>query len=157
MLIAQKMPLKTIAPRLKSTSFQIVLIGALAACATPAEQVKIEDDGPGVRISLQEALRRADEQKMRTEAAQSSANLSASVMSSVNWKGEGADILSRIAAAQQMKFKITGPQPRLALPVFIELRNVTLKEALQVIAEQFGQRADVVLFDDIIELRMKLY
>ncbi|WP_447406508.1 DotD/TraH family lipoprotein, partial [Clostridium perfringens] len=69
----------------------------------------------------------------------------------VVWEGEGAEILTRIAAAQKMRFKITGPQPRLQLLVFVKLKDVSLSDAVQAIGEQFGQRADVVLTDDTIE------
>jgi hypothetical protein len=132
----------------------IGLIAMLSGCAHPPE---VKDDyAPGVRLSLKEAMDSVDKQKQATAAAQETANLGSPRMTVV-WEGEGAEILSRIAVAQKLKFKITGPQPRLQLPVFVKLKDVTLVEAIQAIGEQFGQRADAVLTDDTIELRMRLY
>lgn len=110
----------------------------------------------GVQSLLDAAIRSAEEQKATTNAAQMSANLQAQKMN-VTWEGEAAEILKRIADAQHLKFKVTGPQPRLHLPVFIRLRAVTLKEALEAIADQCGGRADIELSDDTVELRMRLY
>lgn len=129
----------------------------LTACTTPPEPIKIDEDLPGVKVSLEEAMRRADEMKARVADAGVAADMSAPMIASLNWAGEASEILSRLAVARGLKFKITGPQPRLALPVFIKLRNVSFQDALVAIADQLGQRADVVLHDDMLELRMRLY
>lgn len=75
----------------------------------------------------------------------------------VIWEGDAAEILKRIAIAQKLEFRLTGPQPRLPLPVFLKLRQATLTDALSQIGEQCGGRAEVVLTDSAIELRSKLY
>jgi len=134
----------------------LALIALAAGCAQQKPAAEANDFVPGVRLSLKEAITSVDRQKEITRSAQESANLGASKMTVV-WEGEGAEILSRIAVAQKMKFKITGPQPRLQLPVFIKLKDVTLQEAVRAIGEQFGQRADAILTDDAIELQMRLY
>jgi hypothetical protein len=134
----------------------IILAIFVAGCAQQPKAPDNTDLLPGVRLSLREAIASVDKQKENTRAAQETADLGASKLTVV-WEGEGAEILTRIAAAQKMRFKITGPQPRLQLPVFVKLKDVSLSEAVQAIGEQFGQRADVVLTDDTIELRMRLY
>ena len=134
----------------------LALFTLIAGCALQKPAVEVNDFVPGVRLSLKEAITSVDKQKAVTRSAQETANLGTGKMT-VIWEGEGAEILSRIAIAQKMKFKITGPQPRLQLPVFIKLKDVTLQEAVQAIGEQFGQRADAILTDDAIELQMRLY
>jgi len=133
----------------------LVVAGLLGACAstTPVEE---PDNTPGVRMSILQAAVRADAKKAEMADAATPASLSGNTMT-VIWEGDAAEILKRIAAAQKLNFKHTGPQPRLALPVFIKLRNVTLDQALAAVGEQCGGRADVVLNDSSIELRSKLY
>lgn len=126
----------------------------LTACATPP--VEVPDNAPGVRMSIKQAIARADEYKTAMKDAAVPASLAGNTMT-VNWEGEAAEILKRIAVAQKLDFKITGPSPRLQLPVFVKLRQASLAEALAAIGEQCGGRADVVLTESTIELRSKLY
>lgn len=133
----------------------MALLAALAGCASKPAPVVV-DDTPGVRLAIQEALVRADGKKAEMHSAAVPAALHANSLTVV-WEGEAAEILKRIAVSQKLKFKETGPSPRLQLPVFIKLRNATLAEALAAIGEQCGARADVVLTDSTLELRAKLY
>lgn len=137
------------------STIALVVVGLLSACASPLPVVA-PDDTPGVRLSIVQAAVRADAKKAEMADAATPASLSGNTMS-VIWEGDAAEILTRIAAAQKLTFKHTGPQPRLALPVFIKLRDVTLPQALAAIGEQCGGRADVILNDSSIELRSKLY
>lgn len=142
---------------LPKSRFAITLVaaGLLGACASP-KPVEAPDDTPGVRMSIQQAAIRADAKKAEMADAATPAALTGNTMT-VIWEGDASEILKRIAAAQKLAFKHTGPQPRLALPVFVKLRGVTLAQALAAIGEQCGGRADVVLNDSSIELRSKLY
>lgn len=137
------------------SAIALVVVGMLGACASPPPPAK-PDDTPGVRVSIVQAAVRADAKKAEMADAATPASLAGNTMS-VIWEGDAAEILARIAAAQKLNFKHTGPQPRLALPVFIKLRDVTLTDALAAIGEQCGGRADVILNDSSIELRSKLY
>jgi hypothetical protein len=134
------------------TVFAISMSGCAAPKPAPAE----DSSAPGVHLALKAAMERADRHREKSLAAQVPSDLSQNRMT-VIWEGEGSEILKRIASSQGMKFKVTGPQPRLQLPVFIHLKNVTLMEALDGICDQFGGRADVILEDKSIELRMRLY
>ena len=138
------------------SAIALVIVGLLSACASPPPAVVAPDDTPGVRFSIMQAAVRADAKKAEMADAGTPASLSGNTMS-VIWEGDAAEILTRIAAAQKLTFKHTGPQPRLAMPVFIKLRDVTLTQALAAIGEQCGGRADVILNDSSIELRSKLY
>lgn len=131
----------------------IALAVASAGCTTPPAAV---DDTPGVRTAIRQALVRADGKKAEMQAAAVPASLRSNSLT-VIWEGEAAEILKRIAASQQLQFKQSGPMPRLPLPVFIKLNNASLAEALALIGEQCGARADVVLNERSIELRSKLY
>lgn len=133
----------------------LVVAALLGACASP-KPVDVVDDAPGVRMSIMQAAVRADAKKAAMADATTPASLSGNTMT-VIWEGDASEILKRIADAQKLSFKHTGPQPRLGLPVFIKLRGVTLAQALTAVGEQCGGRADVVLNDSSIELRSKLY
>lgn len=133
----------------------LAAVGLLGGCASP-QPVQQPDDSPGVRFSIVQAAVRADAKKAEMADATTPASLSGNTMT-VIWEGDASEILKRIATAQKLTFKHTGPQPRLALPVFVKLRNATLSQALAAIGEQCGGRADVVLHDSSIELRSKLY
>lgn len=133
----------------------LIVAAVLAGCASP-QPVEEPDNTPGVRMSILQAAERADAKKAQMADAATPASLSGNTMT-VIWEGDASEILKRIAAAQKLTFKHTGPQPRLSLPVFIKLRNVTLSQALTAVGEQCGGRADVVLNESSIELRSKLY
>ncbi len=137
------------------SAIALVVAGLLGACAS-SPPVAVPDDTPGVRLSIMQAAVRADAKKAEMADAATPASLAGNTMS-VIWEGDASEILARVAAAQKLSFKHTGPQPRLALPVFIKLRDVTLAQALAAIGEQCGARADVILNDSSIELRSKLY
>lgn len=127
----------------------------LASCATKPV-IQAEQEEPGVRVEINDLLRRAEIRKQESKELRIPSDLSDAKIS-VIWEGEAAEILSRIAAARKLEFKITGPKPRLQLPVFVKIKNATLEEALTVIGDQFGERADIRLFDTYIELKMKSY
>jgi len=145
---------RTTFPKIRS-AIALVAVGLLGACASPPP-VQAPDDTPGVRFSIVQAAVRADTKKAEMADATTPASLSGNTMT-VIWEGDASEILKRIATAQKLNFKHTGPQPRLALPVFVKLRDATLAQALTAIGEQCGGRADVVLNDSSIELRSKLY
>lgn len=139
------------------TLITICALVAVTGCATKRPQVEAEPgEMPGVKVLINEMLDRADKRKELSLQVKQATDLSGDRMN-VLWEGEAAEILSRIAIAKHYKFKITGPKPRLQLPVFINLKNVTIEEALIAISEQFGDRADILLDDNQIELKMKSY
>lgn len=134
----------------------VAMAAALSGCATPKIEASSTDLGPGVHAMNQAAFREARLKTAEMVASQTPTNL-AGARFNVIWTGEAAEILSRIAAARNLKFRVTGPQPRLQIPVFLNLINVTLDEALREIGSQCGQRAEVAELDDAIELQMRLY
>lgn len=71
----------------------------------------------------------------------------------VSFQGDSADLLSKVAAARGLQFKMTGPRPFLPLPVHVDVVNATYEEFLANVGHQFGQRADLVLTNGAIEIR----
>lgn len=73
----------------------------------------------------------------------------------VSYQGSAADLLTAIAASRGKKFKITGPNPRIPIFVFVETKNQPFESFLRDLNKQFGGRADVVLGDHHLELRYR--
>lgn len=128
----------------------------LVGCQTPPETVIVKRDDPGVYDALTGAIKRADEQRAIADAAKQPAVLAGDHLK-VIWEGEAKEILKKIAVAQGLQFRVTGPRPALAMPVFINIKSATLNETLAAIGDQLGGRGDVILNDSGIELRTKLY
>ncbi|WP_321820755.1 MULTISPECIES: DotD/TraH family lipoprotein [unclassified Burkholderia] len=70
----------------------------------------------------------------------------------VVWQGDADALLRKVAVARGMEFKVYGPYPRLALPVFINMTSVPFAEFMTDVGHQFGQRADLVLTDNQIQI-----
>ena len=60
--------------------------------------------------------------------------------------------MKAIAAARGKTFKVTGPQPHMPIFVFVEAKEVGFTDFMRDLDKQFGQRAQVVLTDNSIEL-----
>jgi ABC-type uncharacterized transport system auxiliary subunit len=86
----------------------LIIAVVLGACASP-QPVKEQDNTPGVRMSIVQAAERADKKKVEMADAATPASLSGNTMT-VIWEGDASEILKRIAAAQKLTFKHTGPQ-----------------------------------------------
>jgi hypothetical protein len=73
------------------------------------------------------------------------ASLDSSMDISVNYAGEAADLLSRIAKVEGIPFTVEGPVPHLPLFIRVDVTRVSLKDLCRNIGMQFGQRADLVM------------
>lgn len=134
----------------------LVTVGVTGCAMSETNAGVVRNDEPGVHQALAEAMERADVVRAKTQAAAQPAILTGSKLR-VIWKGEAREILLKIAQAQGLQFRVTGPQPALAMPVFIDIKSATLNETLAAIGDQLGGRGDVVLNDGALELRSKLY
>lgn len=72
-----------------------------------------------------------------------------------SYVGDASNLLSRMAKARGMEFKINGPEPRLPLLVTVDVDSVSFENFLSQVGFQFGQRADLVLGDRFIEIRYR--
>lgn len=74
---------------------------------------------------------------------------------SLDYAGEAKVLLSRLAAANKLKFSVTGPQPHLPLFVVVNAKGVELVDVMKDIGEQFGERADLVMTDKSVEVHYR--
>lgn len=125
-----------------------------AGCAT---QVPIQPAKPDpVAIALNKAIAQQDDplapgalptftRSADAAAHAPGASLDSSMDISVDYAGDAADLLSRIAKAEGIPFSVEGPVPHLPLFIHVDVTRVSLKELCRNIGMQFGQRADVVM------------
>jgi len=72
-----------------------------------------------------------------------------------SFQGDAAQLLGILAKSRGMDFRVTGPNPRLPLFVFVDAQGMTFEELLRDVDKQFGQRASVVLGNNVIEIRYR--
>lgn len=73
----------------------------------------------------------------------------------VVWQGDADSLLRKVAHARGMDFKVYGPFPRQSLPVFVNMSGVPYGEFMKDVGHQFGQRADLILTNNLIEIRYR--
>lgn len=129
----------------------ILIMATLAGCAShPRESAPPIDP-------LGDALTRSSE---RVEAAllelarASISKKDAGGGITVDWVGEASPVVASIAQQMGKRFLLAG-RPGVSLPVSIKERSVRPEDALKIIGVQLGERADLVLMDDAIEMRVK--
>lgn len=74
---------------------------------------------------------------------------------SIAYSGEAAVLMEKVARAKGMKFQVSGPQPRLPLFITVAIQNGTWGQLYRDVGAQFGQRADLVLHDEGLEIRYR--
>jgi len=130
----------------------------LAGCATktPPKPVPVTDSAAEtVRSHLDRALSKP-EMPAYTKSADAKApapELTGAL--TVTWQGDSAVLLSRIAGARGLKFKVTGPTPRIPMFIYVDVKGASWEDFLTDVGAQFGQRADLVLADDTLEIRYR--
>jgi hypothetical protein len=134
----------------------VAFASVLAGCAAPP-QPKVEGPDPA-RVALEQSIKRHAQAEPHTASAERPAP--AAVMSGNSltiraYQGDAANLISRVAKARGLSFKVNGPEPRLPLFVAIDVSDVTLEEFLNQVGHQFGQRADLVLANSHIEIRYR--
>lgn len=75
----------------------------------------------------------------------------------VSFLGDAATLLADAAKGRgnDWKFVMSGPQPRLPIYVQVNAKGVLFADFLKDVAEQLGQRADIALSGNTIELRYR--
>lgn len=129
---------------------------ALSACATPPAPMPPPQDAESAQM-ISAAIKRAASLPSGTASADAKPN--AAVMAGgnidINFAGEAKTLLRQFAAARSLSFKVRGPQPYLPLFVIVDVKGATLEQALADIGSQFGQRADLILTNESIEVRYR--
>lgn len=143
-------------PYLKRTKV-MALLGAVALLAGCAATPPAKAPGPDpVAIALNKAIAQQDDplapgslptftRGADAAAHAPGASLDSSMNISVDYAGEAADLLSRIAKVEGIPFSVEGPVPHLPLFIRVDVTRVTLKDLCRNIGMQFGQRADLVM------------
>lgn len=72
----------------------------------------------------------------------------------VDWVGEASPVVASIAQQMGKRFLLAG-RPGVSLPVSIKESSIRPEDALKIIGVQLGDRADLVLLDDAVEMRVK--
>lgn len=136
--------------------FILIAVSALAACAAPAEQERID---PSVKRAMESIAFVKSVDRTFTHGADAVKEAPAAVLTgdslSVDYAGEAAPLLAQLAKAQNKTFGIYGKHPRLPLPIVVNVKNVPLLELAKDIGAQFGQRADLVLSATSLEIRYR--
>lgn len=151
----------------KSKAFLLVgCLAALSGCSLflevvePPPKTAIVMNGELAAAQLHNAINRnlatPTESGLVADAKAPVANLQAADgQVSIAYSGEAAVLMDKVARAKGMKFQVTGPQPRLPLFVTVAIKGGTWNQLYRDVGAQFGQRADLVLHDDGIEIRYR--
>jgi defect in organelle trafficking protein DotD len=126
----------------------------LAGCATPPAEKPVD---PAAK-SVDQAIERAKvelPQFTATAAGKPQAVKDSGAVLSMDYAGEAKVLLSRLAAANNLQFRVLGPQPHLPLFVIVNVRDAEFVSVLRDIGEQFGGRADLVLNNKAIEVHYR--
>lgn len=137
------------------------MIGAAMAAmlAAGCTQVPLAQQPDESREIIARSLAKVDEQRADTRSADArphAARLSgAGPTISVSFAGDARVLLRQVAAARGVGYEVRGPEPRLPLFVIVDVNNVTIEQLYQDIGSQMGQRADLVLKNNGIEVRYR--
>lgn len=158
-------PLVSVSSGLRSIRpIGVAMLSALLAatlasgCATTPQPVAVVSPAAEIGRELDDSLSRSQTAPAFTRSADPKApesNLKAGKITIRHYQNDASKLLSRLAAARGLKFAIQGPEPRLPLFVSIDVENVTLEELLTDVGLQFGQRADIVLTNELLAIRYR--
>lgn len=138
---------------LKTLKMSALVFAAFLAACSSVPPVAQESDKTGV--ALDEVLNEQSSAKIvRADAKPAPAVMSGPALS-MQFTGEARTLLKQVAAARGMTFKVLGPQPHLPLFVLIDAKSVSLEDFLVDVGSQMGQRADVVLTANSIEVHYR--
>lgn len=132
----------------------LVLAGCAQVAPAPAEP------DPS-RAIIAGSLAKVTQERADTRSADAAARAHSARLSgqggtiSVSFAGDAKVLLKQVAAARGIKYSVRGPEPRLPLFVVIDADNITIHELYSDIGNQMGQRADLVLKNDGIEVRYR--
>lgn len=128
-------------------------LAMLSGCATPPAPAPAGVDP--ARLALEQAVARQAELPSHAKSADAPAAPAAvgDTVTIRGYVGEAAALLSRVAKARGMAFKVTGPQPHLPLLVTVDAKDQDFVDFLRDLSHQFGQRASLVLGDGRVEIR----
>lgn len=140
----------------KFASISVFLgVTMLLGCATPVTSLRPTD--PAKMLIQQSILKavQAPNHSANADTKATPAKMTGGQVTIRSYVGDASNLLSRVAKARGMNFLINGPEPRLPLLVTVDVESVGFEEFLSQVSFQFGQRADLVLGDNRIEIRYR--
>lgn len=141
----------------RSIVFSLVGSFLLFGCAAPpAPEPVVQEDV--ARVALQKLIVEVDSATSHSASADVRARpavLEGDRITVRSYFGDAQNLLSRLAKARGMRFLVTGPEPRLPLFVTVDVDGVAFDDFLSQVSHQFGQRADIVLGEEVVEIRYR--
>lgn len=130
----------------------------IAGCSAPPQVASTTPDP--VRVSIDQVLGSASISSAPPHSVSADAKAIPALMGGEritirSYVGDASNILSRVAKVRGMNFKINGPEPHLPLLVTVDVDSVSFEDFLAQVGFQFGQRADLVLGDNRVEIRYR--
>ncbi|WP_155300997.1 DotD/TraH family lipoprotein [Cupriavidus necator] len=135
----------------------IGVVAALAGCAAAPGSSGATEAEKAISAQIDSAISQVKDLpgwSVAADAAPQPAALGGKYLSG-SFQGDAAQLLSVLARSRGMRFQVTGPNPRLPLFVFVDAQGMTFEDLLRDVDKQFGQRANVVLGNDLIEIRYR--
>lgn len=141
--------------RLAVSSVVAIATLALAACATPPAPPAQPDSA---QVLLEKMLNkpRSPDYMLSADAPAAGPRLVDGKMW-VSFRGDAVDLLKKLEPVTGKKVAVTGPQPRLPLYVQVSAAGLPADEVFKDIGYQLGQRADLILQAQTIEIRFRSY
>lgn len=133
----------------------------LAGCSSLPMQSGNSNAVPESEQHVRDALQRTLVRVQQTPAWSNGADRQAprpdftSDLISVSWQGDASVLLAEVAKQRGLKFRVTGPTPRMPIFVFVDVNGMPYLDFLRDVGLQFGQRAHVVLGDESLEIRYR--
>lgn len=139
------------------SNFIFLAIPAIVVgCATPP---KIVPESPSIVESLMV------QSKLRNEAQLQALGLANDPEKAIRtspegnvtiyWSGDAAKLLAEIATKTKKHFSLQG-KPVLPLPISLDVKNASVQQLLESIADQINNRADIILENDAIILDYRI-
>jgi len=134
----------------------VIFAAAVLSACTAIPAPPTTEDAESAKM-LASAIKRAEGASRGTSSADAkprAAEMSGGQVT-INFAGEAKDLLRQMSATRAIAFRVRGPEPHLPLFVIVNVQAVTFEEFLADVGAQFGQRADLALTNDSIEVRYR--
>jgi hypothetical protein len=156
---------------MRFTYIALVILGGMTGCALPLlplpPSIAVDATGHRLETQLNESAQRIEQllvdisrargisthphPSRHSEVAVTAASNGERLM--VQWQGDVREVLRKLAAVKGLRFSVLGrPIP---MPVSIHSINTDFVQILENIGVQLGNRADVVLKADALEIRYR--
>lgn len=136
-----------------------VSLAVLAGCNTTSPFISSEQQAQKIAIEKQidAALARVSDQPRWASSLDDRASFASFNTDKVNvsYQGSAEDLMKAVASSRGESFKVTGPEPRTPIFVFVETKDQPFGDFLKDLSTQFGQRADAVWTDSGFEIRYR--